>query len=209
RLLPKDGLIMPRRAACLLLLVACARAAPARAADPDPPPPSGPHPRLFMGANLAGFKQNAGKPGTNAAKLVARCQESTARAADYSVRGGADGDNWPGAAMACAFAYTTTGQAKYLTTALQYWKASLDDDQKIGDRLGCTEDASGFDWRRQWNGNYPPPPILVTVTHDTGYPIRWYGPYLALTYDWLHDAPGVDDALRTQTRPCLTAWPDP
>jgi hypothetical protein len=48
----------------------------------------------------------------------------------------------------------------------------------------------------------------ITVRHDTGYPIRWYGPYMALVYDWLHDAPGVDDALLEHTRYCFKAWID-
>jgi hypothetical protein len=38
--------------------------------------------------------------------------------------------------------------------------------------------------------------------------MRWYGPFIALTYDWLHDAPTVDEALREQTRTCLTGWVD-
>src|SRR5262249_26303508 len=52
------------------------------------------------------------------------------------------------------------------------------------------------------------PPIILTITHDTNYPMRWYGPDIALTYDWLYDAPGVTDALRAQTLTCLTAWND-
>src|SRR5262249_44378379 len=127
---------------------------------------------------------------------------------DYSQRGGADGDNWPGAAVSCAFAYRALGDAKYLTQALLYWKAALEDDQNLGDQLGCTQAASSFDWKNNWDGNYPPPAILLPVSHDTGYPMRWYGPYLSLTYDWLFDAPGVTDALKSQTRACLTAWID-
>ena len=34
----------------------------------------------------------------------------------------------------------------------------------------------------------PAPPVILTVTHDTGYPMRWYGPDVALTYDWLYNA---------------------
>src|ERR1043165_3994402 len=47
-----------------------------------------------------------------------------------------------------------------------------------------------------------------TVRHDTGYPMRWYAPFLALTYDWLHDAPGVDAGLLSHTRFCFKAWVD-
>ena len=38
--------------------------------------------------------------------------------------------------------------------------------------------------------------------------MRWYGPSIALVYDWLYSAPGVDSALLAQTRSCLTAWND-
>ncbi|HEX3598180.1 MAG TPA: hypothetical protein VHU80_23890, partial [Polyangiaceae bacterium] len=159
-------------------------------------------------SNLAGFKKNAGSSGTAAAQLEKRCQETIDHPEYYEDRGGADGDNWPGAALACAFAYEVDGDAKYLTQALLYWKTALNDDQQIDDKLGCTPENATFDWRHQWNGDFPPPPILATVSHDTGYPMRWYGPFLALVYDWLHDAPGVDDALRGQTQSCLTAWID-
>src|SRR5207253_4200619 len=33
-----------------------------------------------------------------------------------------------------------------------------------------------------------------------------YGPHAALAYDWLHDAPGVTEAFRKQSRDCFTAW---
>jgi hypothetical protein len=195
---------LARLGACFALLLA---AGPARA--DDPPVPSGAHPRLFMSAdNVSSYAASAGMTGSAAASLVARCQETIMSPQSYMARGGADGDAWPGAALSCAFAYRVLHDQKYLTQALLYWKTALNDDQTLGDQLGCTAAASSFDWRSKWDGNYPPPPILVTITHDTGYPMRWYGPYLALTYDWLYDAPGVDDALRAQTRACLTAWVD-
>jgi hypothetical protein len=175
----------------------------------DPPVPSSPHPRLFMSAsNIEGYAANAQSPNTAAARQVTRCQETIDHPEFYQERGGADGDFWPGAALACAFAYRVTQQSSYLTQALKYWRAALNDDQTIGDNLGCTAANATFDWRNQWNGDFPPPPVLITVTHDTGYPMRWYGPYVSLVYDWLNDAPGVDDALRSQTRSCLTAWID-
>src|SRR6266702_1246788 len=183
---------MSRCFSCSVLLatalVTGTRVAPARAADP--PVPSAAHPRLFMSAtNLAGLSSNARTPGTSAARIVARCQDSIDHAEFYAPRGGVDADTWPGSAVACAFAYLTLNDAKYLTPALKYWKAALNDDQNIGDSLGCTAANDTFEWKNQWDGNYPPPPVLVTVTHDTGYPMRWYGPFLALTYDWLYSAP--------------------
>lgn len=171
------------------------------------PVPSGSHPRLFMGpANVAAFAGKAKVAGTAAAALVAACQDTLDEPGYYQTRGGADGDNWPGSAVRCAFAYMATQDPKYLDQALLYWHASLDDDQDIGDGLGCKAGVS-TDWQG-WDGSPPAPPVIRTVTHDTGYPMRWYGPDIALTYDWLHGAPGVDAALLDQTRTCLTAWID-
>jgi hypothetical protein len=182
-------------------IVACASASSAAGV------PAQPHPRLFMSsANVTGFAKNAGTKGTAAAKLVARCDETLSSPQSYNTRGGSDGDQWPGAAVSCAFAWRATQKATYLTQALKYWQASLEDDQTLGDERGCIAGVS-TDWK-SWNGNPPAPAVIVTITHDTGYPIRWYGPDVALTYDWLSGAPGVPDALLAQTRTCLTAWVD-
>jgi hypothetical protein len=169
--------------------------------------PSGPHPRLFMSSsNLAAFTANAGQKGTAAAGIVAQCQDTIANAKDYNARGGSDGNAWPGSAVSCAFAYLVTNNAQYLTQAIKYWQAALNDDQTIGDGKGCVAGVS-TNWPA-WDGNPPAPPVILTVTHDTGYPMRWYGPDLALTYDWLYSAPGVSSTLLGQTRTCLTAWND-
>ena len=171
------------------------------------PPPSGPHPRLFASpALIAAYAANAKTSGTAAAGLVARCQDTIDTPKDYVTRGGSDGDSWPGSAVRCAFAYLATKDAKYLTQALKYWHASLDDDQTLGDKQGCVAGVA-TDWKA-WDGNPPAPAVIRTVTHDTGYPMRWYGPDVALTYDWLYAAPGVDAGLLAQTRTCLGAWSD-
>jgi hypothetical protein len=159
-------------------------------------------------ANLERFTAGTKVSGSTAAKLVARCQDSVDHPNNYIGRGGADADTWPGTALACAFAHLTTHKAEYLSQAIKYWKASLSDDQALGDGLGCTPANATYDWKTKWPGSFPPPPVLVTITHDTGYPMRWYGPDIALTYDWLYRAAGVDDTLRRQTRSCLTAWLD-
>ena len=174
-----------------------------------PAPPAGPHPRLFMSAaNLAAFVANAKAKGTVAEFIVANCQETIDKPEWYTDRGGADGSTWPGAAVACAFAYKATQNANFLTQATKYWNASLNDDQTLGDGKGCVAGAS-TDWQ-SWaaSGNGATPAVIQTITHDTGYPMRWYGPFVALTYDWLHDAPGVDESLRSHTRMCLTNWVD-
>jgi hypothetical protein len=176
----------------------------------DPPTPSAAHPRLFMSAaQLAAYRANAGKQGTAAAGLVAQCQDTIDNPSSYSTRGGSDGNYWPQSAVACAFAYVATNDSKYLTQALKYWHASLNDDQTIGDGAGCVQGVS-TDWQTWAKGgdNGSAPPVLLTVTHDTGYPIRWYGPDIALAYDWLYGAQGVDSALQAQTRTCLTNWID-
>src|SRR5215470_7197582 len=179
---------------------------PARAGA-VPPTPSASHPRLFLGGgNLDAAKANAGKSGTASKSLVGDCQDTIDHAGDYNGRGGVDGSVWPGAAVACAFAYQVTGNATYATQAIKYWKTSLNDDQTLGDGKGCVAGVS-TNWQ-SWDGSSAAPPIIQTIVHDTGYPMRWYGPFIALTYDWLHDAPGVDDALRAQTRTCLIAWVD-
>jgi hypothetical protein len=44
------------------------------------------------------------------------------------------------------------------------------------------------------------------VTHDSGYGIRTFGAYVALGYDWLRDAPGMDAALKAHARERLEQW---
>jgi hypothetical protein len=177
------------------------------AASGAPPTPSGPHPRLFLvGANLDRVKNLAQSSGTVSKAIVARCQQTIDSPQSFADRGGAGGGIWPDAAVSCAFAYQVTQKAAYAAQAVKYWRAALNDDQAIGDGLGCVPGVS-TDWQ-SWKGGGPVPPVIITITHDTGYPMRWYGPYVALTYDWMHDAPGVDEALRAQTRTCLTAWVD-
>jgi hypothetical protein len=169
---------------------------PAKASAANPPPPTGAHPRLFLTPDVVtAATANALKTGTAAAALVKRCKETVDSPQYYTTRGGADGDNWPGAAVACAFAWVTTKNQAYLDSAIANWNAALDDDQTKGDKLGCIVGATAD-------------AAILTVKHDTGYPIRWYGPYLALTYDWLHDAPGVNAALLSHSRSCFKAWID-
>jgi hypothetical protein len=197
-----------RRSLLACCVVALGWPAGSAAADPaTPPAPAGPHPRLFVTSqNLSALAAHAAVSGSAAASLVTACQDTLDKPADYDSRGGADGDAWPGAAMSCAFAYLATQKSAFLTQAIKYWNAALDDDQMLGDGAGCT---AGVDtnWKG-WDGTPPAPPAIVTVTHDTGYPMRWYGPYIALTYDWLYGATGVDDVLRAHTRMCLENWVD-
>ena len=100
------------------------------------------------------------------------------------------------------FAYQVT-QTRYLPQATVL-RAALETDARGQARLYL-----GREHRlAELGGNSPAPPVILTVTHDTGYPIRWYGPYVALAYDWLSPAPGFDAGLLAQARTCLTAWSD-
>jgi len=156
----------------------------AHGAAAAPAVPSGAHPRLFMSADqIARYAANANVEGSTAQRLIAACQATIDRPSDYTLRGGSDGDTWPAAAVSCAFAYEVTQNAKYLTQALTYFRASLEDDQKLGDRAGCIAGAS-TNWQ-SWDGNGTAPRIILTVTHDTDYPMRWFAPNVALVYDWL------------------------
>ena len=178
-------------------------------ASAAPSTPSGPHPRLFMSSGeLAAYQANAAKPGTAAASLVAQCDDTISNPGDYASRGGSDGNYWPQSAAACAFAYVVTQKAQYLTQAIKYWQASLEDDQTIGDAKGCTTGAS-TDWQTWASGgmNGAAPPIILTVTHDTDYAFRWFAPDVALAYDWLYSASGTS-ALVSLTQKCLPAWID-
>ncbi len=175
----------------------------------NPPPPSGPHPRLFLNATtLAAVTAKAATPGTEANKLALGCQNTIDHPEFFTTRGGEDGNTWPAAAQSCAFGYLTTHNPAFLTQAIKYWNTSLNDDQTIGDNAGCTANADPA-WQ-SWSHplGTAAPPVIRTVTHDTDYAMRWYGPMIALVFDWLHDAPGVDDALRSHTRFCLQNWVD-
>jgi hypothetical protein len=175
-----------------------------------PPLPSGAHPRLFMStAEQAGYAAKAQVSSSNVSAVIAACQRTIDHPSDYTGRGGVDSDTWPAAAVKCAFAYTVTQNSQYLSQAIMFWQTALNDDQTMGDGKACVDGVS-TDWQSWASGGESgaSPPILLTIVHDTGYPMRWYGPDLALTYDWLYNAPGVTDALRAQTRTCFTAWFD-
>ncbi|HXU02420.1 MAG TPA: hypothetical protein VN903_15755, partial [Polyangia bacterium] len=92
-------------------------------------------------------------------------------------------------------AFQLTGDRAHAERGVRLWRALLEDVDRIGDRKACVPGAS-------------PEQMLAAVRRDTGYAIRFIGPHAALAYDWLHDAPGVTEALRQQSRTCLFAWSD-
>jgi hypothetical protein len=84
----------------------------------------------------------------------------------------------------CLVSYEASGNADDLTTAFKYFNVLLDDYQNVGDGAGGDN----------------------VVTHDTGYAMRTFAPYSAIAYDWLHDAPGMTEALRAHARERFNAW---
>src|SRR5262245_49782985 len=84
--------------------------------------PSGPHPRLFFkGAVADGLRARAAIPKTAGAGIIAQCKDAISTPKDYATRGGSDGNNWPGTAFNCAFAYLVNGDTSFLDTSIKYW----------------------------------------------------------------------------------------
>jgi hypothetical protein len=156
-----------------------------RAASAAPPEPNGPHPRLLLDAKLraawksqAQAKQRGGPVG----EAVALCEEDhTRHNHDDAVYMGGD---WAKMLQACLIAWVATDKPAYLTSSLKFFTALIDDLDKVGDGKGGDQAAS----------------------RDSGYPIRFLGPYTALAYDWLHDAPGMTPELRARARRRWAAW---
>ncbi|MGH8863056.1 MAG: hypothetical protein ACREVZ_00165 [Burkholderiales bacterium] len=162
-----------------LLLIAAVPAA----AEPEP---SGPHPRLFLEAQTEeNLRSLANKSGTVVSAAVARCKAIEAAPESFA-RDGYMGLDWAQYLQTCLIAWKATGRDGAARTATRYFRALLDDLQMVGDGKGGDGAA-----RR-----------------DSGYSIRALGPYSALAYDWLHDAPGVDAALLARARARFKAWTD-
>jgi hypothetical protein len=158
-----------------------------------PPPPAGPHPRIALNpATLAALKAKATTRGSAVADAIEACKKAAVAAGSPS---GYQGDAWAFAASACALAYQVTGTPAYAARGITLLRALLEDVGTIGDKLACVSGA-------------PPDRAIASIRRDTGYAIRFVGPHAALTYDWLHDAPGMDPALRQQARDCFGAWLD-
>jgi hypothetical protein len=149
-----------------------------------PPEPSGPHPRLFNEpGTVEALEAAAKKPGSSVARAVSECRRIAGSPRQFA-RDGYMGLDWARSLQTCLVAWRATGEDRHAQTALVYFKALLDDRTEIGDGKGGDESA-----RR-----------------DSGYAIRALGPYTALAYDWLHDHPEVDEALRARARQRFAAW---
>ena len=165
-----------------ILIVAVASVGTAHAGTVSAP--EGAHPRLFLEASTqAALRDLARDRSSYVGKTVERCHEITMNGARYS-RDLYMGLDWAQYLQACLVAYRATGESSHGRTALKYFKAILDDLKEVGDGLGG--DAS--------------------ARRDRGFAIRALGPNAALAYDWLHDFPGVDEALRARARQRFDAW---
>jgi hypothetical protein len=148
--------------------------------------PSGPHPRLFLDdGTLSGLRELAQRGENPVAGAVRRCREVESSPEAFS-RDGYMGLDWAQYLQACLIAWKATGRDGAARTATRYFRALLDDLQVVGDGRGGDQAAS----------------------RDSGFAMRAHGPYTALAYDWLHDAPGVDAALLAQARGRFKAWTD-
>lgn len=97
---------------------------------------------------------------------------------------GYQGFEWADAVAATALLWHATGDERYAAASLRYLTALLDDRSTLGDGKGGAD----------------------VVSHDSGYGMRTFGVYAALAYDWLRDAPGMNDALRARVRERLGQW---
>ncbi|MGE0869621.1 MAG: hypothetical protein AB7P03_13735 [Kofleriaceae bacterium] len=152
-------------------------------ASAAPPEPSGPHPRIILDGKLkAAWKAQAKEARGPVPGSIALCRN--ARDTHEHDRAVYQGSEWSRVLQGCLVAWAATDDPAHATTAIKFFKALLDDLEQIGDGQGGDQSAS----------------------RDSGYAIRNLGPYTALAYDWLHNAPGMTPALRQHARERWAAW---
>ena len=155
-------------------------------ASAAPAPPVRVHPRLFLDADtLDGLRAAAARPGSATAAAIAGCDDVIAHPGQWQ-SGGYQGLGFIEPLSDCLVAWAVRGDPADAQTAATYFRALLDDYETLGDGAGGD----------------------TAVQHDDGYPMRSFGPYAAIAYDWLHDAPGVDGDLLAHARARFKAWTD-
>jgi hypothetical protein len=180
------------RAFALGLLLALTFAGRAQAA---PAPPRTPHPRIYLNAGtLAAIKKNGRQSGTWAARAVEVCQDASRHPERY-LKSGYQGSDWAAIASTCGMAWQMVRDPKLAAAGIRMWRALMEDVETVGDGKACKASSPPQNWN-------------ASIWRDTGYAIRFVGPHAALAYDWLHDAPGVDEALLRQSRACFGSWVD-
>ena len=147
--------------------------------------PSGPHPRMLLDSELraAWHTQATAEHGPVVGAIALCTDAANTHEHDRALYQGAE---WAKVLQACLVAYAATDDKAHAATALRFFTALIDDLDDLGDHKG---------------GNN-------AARRDDGYAIRNLGPYTALAYDWLHDAPGMTAELRTRTRARWKAWLD-
>jgi hypothetical protein len=161
--------------------------------QPSAPPPAesigsqqleherGSHPRILLTADrLAAVRglRDAGAPSWRS--LRERCDEDVRTKIDS----GYQAWDWANAALDLALCHQVTRRDDYARAGVEYLRALLDDEQKVGDHAGGDD----------------------VVHHDSGYGIRTRGCFGAVAYDWLHDTPAMSDELRKHALDRLVAW---
>ena len=170
----------PRWLLTLLMLSASTLAFPAAAQSE----PSGPHPRLFLDEKTQrNLRELGNKSGTAVSAAVRRCKELESSPESFA-RDGYMGLDWAQYLQSCLVAWKATGKESAARGSIRYFRALLNDLEVVGDGKGGDRAAS----------------------RDSGFALRAHGPYTALAYDWLHDAPGVDAELLALARKRFKAW---
>ncbi len=146
--------------------------------------PSGAHPRLWLdSATKQGLAAQVGVTNSPVERGAARCEAARESPSDYD-DGGWQGFEFVTTLSGCLASFQASGNTDDLATAFKYFNVLLDDYQKVGDGAGGDD----------------------VVSHDSGYAMRTFAPYSAIAYDWLHDAPGMTDALRAHALERFNAW---
>ena len=113
-----------------------------------------------------------------------RLEEQCRAAGREPISSGYEAWDWANATLDLAMCYAVTKRPEYARGAIEYFRAMLDDQSRVGDGQGGDE----------------------VVHHDDGYSIRTRGCFGAIAYDWLHDAPGMTPALRAHAVERFFAW---
>ena len=141
------------------------------------------HPRILLTGPRLDAARTLARTGQADWKAVLQaCGDATTE----KIEAGYEAWDWVQAGLSCAFAYHVTKNEAFARTSLQYWKALLDDEKKVGDAAGGA----------------------AIVHGDDGYGIRTHGLFGAILFDWLHDVPGMTPELRKHAVDRFVAWTD-
>lgn len=170
----------------LALVAAAASTSIATVSAAAPTAPSGPHPRLFLsGPVLEALTAKSKDTASMTAKVVKTCDDVVANPDNWAKMPSYD-FLWGVAATSCAMAWEITKKPEHAQGGIKMLNALLDDKATVGDGAGGDK----------------------VVQQDDGYFIRIYAPYAAIAYDWLHEAPGMDAALKAKVAERFKAWID-